>query len=137
MTLLLYRHHIYLLSFFIFFVIFHSCHILFLFVVVVFFFSRRRRHPSCALVTGVQTCALPFCGMRSASLGSRGAASTCTPVSCTTMYSSMCAWRSASSASSRWRASKIVYFGRSRRAVETSPNCRSRSRMHTERPVHL
>src|SRR3546814_7812864 len=26
----------------------------------VFFFSRRRRHTSCALVTGVQTCALPI-----------------------------------------------------------------------------
>src|SRR3546814_5714767 len=28
---------------------------------VVFFFSSRRRHTSCALVTGVQTCALPIC----------------------------------------------------------------------------
>src|SRR3546814_1340278 len=27
---------------------------------VVFFFSIRRRHTSCALVTGVQTCALPI-----------------------------------------------------------------------------
>src|SRR3546814_6869291 len=26
----------------------------------VFFFARRRRHTSCALVTGVQTCALPI-----------------------------------------------------------------------------
>src|SRR3546814_2564676 len=26
----------------------------------VFFFSSRRRHPRCALVTGVQTCALPI-----------------------------------------------------------------------------
>src|SRR3546814_8036444 len=29
--------------------------------VVCFFFSSRRRHTSCALVTGVQTCALPIC----------------------------------------------------------------------------
>src|SRR3546814_3205790 len=29
-------------------------------VIVVFFFSSRRRHTSCALVTGVQTCALPI-----------------------------------------------------------------------------
>src|SRR3546814_1671199 len=29
-------------------------------LVVVFFFSSRRRHTSCALVTGVQTCALPI-----------------------------------------------------------------------------
>src|SRR3546814_15181749 len=31
-----------------------------LFVSVVFFFSSRRRHTRCALVTGVQTCALPI-----------------------------------------------------------------------------
>src|SRR3546814_4783892 len=30
--------------------------------VVVFFFASRRRHTSCALVTGVQTCALPISG---------------------------------------------------------------------------
>src|SRR3546814_2348295 len=30
-------------------------------VFVVFFFSSRRRHTRCALVTGVQTCALPIC----------------------------------------------------------------------------
>src|SRR3546814_5653058 len=29
-----------------------------------FFFSSRRRHTSCALVTGVQTCALPICGIQ-------------------------------------------------------------------------
>src|SRR3546814_9604426 len=28
------------------------------------FFSSRRRHTRCALVTGVQTCALPICGQR-------------------------------------------------------------------------
>src|SRR3546814_3229172 len=31
-----------------------------LFIVVVFFVSSRRRHTRCALVTGVQTCALPI-----------------------------------------------------------------------------
>src|SRR3546814_20601147 len=31
-----------------------------LFYVLVFFFSSRRRHTRCALVTGVQTCALPI-----------------------------------------------------------------------------
>src|SRR3546814_3335662 len=31
------------------------------FFTVFFFFSSRRRHTSCALVTGVQTCALPIC----------------------------------------------------------------------------
>src|SRR3546814_2334909 len=30
------------------------------FIVLVFFFSSRRRHTRCALVTGVQTCALPI-----------------------------------------------------------------------------
>src|SRR3546814_6223619 len=30
-------------------------------VVLMFFFSSRRRHTRCALVTGVQTCALPIC----------------------------------------------------------------------------
>src|SRR3546814_8629642 len=29
-------------------------------VLIVFFFSSRRRHTRCALVTGVQTCALPI-----------------------------------------------------------------------------
>src|SRR3546814_9940921 len=32
----------------------------FVIVVVCFFFSSRRRHTRCALVTGVQTCALPI-----------------------------------------------------------------------------
>src|SRR3546814_6801349 len=31
-----------------------------MFLFVVFFFSSRRRHTRCALVTGVQTCALPI-----------------------------------------------------------------------------
>src|SRR3546814_17953469 len=31
-------------------------------MVVLFFFSSRRRHTRCALVTGVQTCALPVIG---------------------------------------------------------------------------
>src|SRR3546814_1283885 len=34
---------------------------LFLFCVYLCFFSSRRRHTRCALVTGVQTCALPIC----------------------------------------------------------------------------
>src|SRR3546814_6855155 len=33
---------------------------------IVFFFSSRRRHTRCALVTGVQTCALPICYLREA-----------------------------------------------------------------------
>src|SRR3546814_9291935 len=34
-----------------------------LFVCLCFFFSSRRRHTRCALVTGVQTCALPISGL--------------------------------------------------------------------------
>src|SRR3546814_1080569 len=34
--------------------------LLFFFVIFFFFFSSRRRHTRCALVTGVQTCALPI-----------------------------------------------------------------------------
>src|SRR3546814_6720403 len=34
-----------------------------------FFFSSRRRHTRCALVTGVQTCALPIYSRRSATIG--------------------------------------------------------------------
>src|SRR3546814_3502168 len=36
---------------------------LFFLCVFFFFFSSRRRHTRCALVTGVQTCALPICIM--------------------------------------------------------------------------
>src|SRR3546814_5900929 len=37
--------------------------------VLFFFFSSRRRHTSCALVTGVQTCALPIWPRRAPHLG--------------------------------------------------------------------
>src|SRR3546814_13241133 len=42
----------------------------------VFFFSSRRRHTSCALVTGVQTCALPI-SPRAPGTCSSAAAATC------------------------------------------------------------
>src|SRR3546814_10820016 len=38
------------------------CLILFICFTCFFFFSSRRRHTRCALVTGVQTCALPISG---------------------------------------------------------------------------
>src|SRR3546814_17212319 len=38
---------------------------------LIFFFSSRSRHTRCALLTGVQTCALPICDIYH--LGSRGA----------------------------------------------------------------
>src|SRR3546814_6533460 len=37
-----------------------------------FFFSSRRRHTRCALVTGVQTCALPICQGQEAARQARG-----------------------------------------------------------------
>src|SRR3546814_2516625 len=40
-----------------------------MFIVFFFFFSSRRRHTRCALVTGVQTCALPIFGAGSPSAG--------------------------------------------------------------------
>src|SRR3546814_12799753 len=36
---------------------------------ICFFFSSRRRHTRCALVTGVQTCALPICELADGRLG--------------------------------------------------------------------
>src|SRR3546814_6826885 len=39
-----------------FYIVFMVC----LFILFCFFFSSRRRHTRCALVTGVQTCALPI-----------------------------------------------------------------------------
>src|SRR3546814_13239101 len=36
---------------------------MYIFVCRCFFFSSRRRHTRCALVTGVQTCALPICSV--------------------------------------------------------------------------
>src|SRR3546814_7154032 len=41
---------------------------------MVFFFSSRRRHRRCALVTGVQTCALPISPVRAASIDRDGEA---------------------------------------------------------------
>src|SRR3546814_7823780 len=48
-------------------------------VFMFFFFSSRRRHTRCALVTGVQTCALPIyasCGRRTIGTGSPSGPST-------------------------------------------------------------
>src|SRR3546814_5263187 len=40
------------------------CFMSYLHFYIYFFFSSRRRHTRCALVTGVQTCALPILGKR-------------------------------------------------------------------------
>src|SRR3546814_6392630 len=41
------------------------------FFIILFFFSSRRRHTRCALVTGVQTCALPIFSSRAFGRASR------------------------------------------------------------------
>src|SRR3546814_1135388 len=43
----------------------------FLLYLYVFFFAGKRRHTSCALVTGVQTCALPICRRQGGRAGCR------------------------------------------------------------------
>src|SRR3546814_17777111 len=43
-----------------------------------FFFSSRRRHTRCALVTGVQTCALPICWSSGGGTGGGGGNARCT-----------------------------------------------------------
>src|SRR3546814_4625405 len=61
--------------FFVFIFLFFYIIILFsYFMFLFFFFSSRRRHTRCALVTGVQTCALPICGQRRAARRSDRAA---------------------------------------------------------------
>src|SRR3546814_6735573 len=56
-----------------------------------FFFSSRRRHTRCALVTGVQTCALPIC-KASAQLESRSAASLAGPANSINAVMSRSQW---------------------------------------------
>src|SRR3546814_6454475 len=57
--------------------LFTSVHLLFFicsYILIVFcwfFFSSRRRHTICALVTGVQTCALPICVHRCRTVDTR------------------------------------------------------------------
>src|SRR3546814_9437115 len=52
-------------------------------MLVLFFFSSRRRHTRCALVTGVQTCALPICASGKTSM----AAMTIPAVTCKGQFS--------------------------------------------------
>src|SRR3546814_4527361 len=63
-VLLFYIHHVFIIflcfSLVIVFVYIYFICVLLFFVYVFFFFSSRRRHTRCALVTGVQTCALPI-----------------------------------------------------------------------------
>src|SRR3546814_10598011 len=48
---------------------------------VFFFFSSRRRHTRCALVTGVQTCALPICNPLSRCVLDQSNSTPCRPSS--------------------------------------------------------
>src|SRR3546814_13186435 len=54
----------YLYLYFILHICLHRIIVLFTFSFLFFFFSSRRRHTRCALVTGVQTCALPISSPR-------------------------------------------------------------------------
>src|SRR3546814_7460680 len=49
--------------------------------VMFFFFSSRRRHTRCALVTGVQTCALPISGPAGADYRQPGSGAAAVPAS--------------------------------------------------------
>src|SRR3546814_1516504 len=73
-----------------------------------FFFSSRRRHTRCALVTGVQTCALPICrscgeeeDAASGEAGQRDAARHCSAVS------SGCRDRRGGPPDSRWKGNPV------------------------------
>src|SRR3546814_4162920 len=48
------------MDFFVFFLLLYYISELMIYLSFFFFFSSRRRHTRCALVTGVQTCALPI-----------------------------------------------------------------------------
>src|SRR3546814_3686499 len=110
------------------------CHDLFLHV---FFFSSRRRHTRCALVTGVQTCALPI--FSSVTTVSRNS------VSRSTLYDSECDGlamirdsRALSSRPSSWSKSQLRFCcAISRRcnrfaSFDTAPcSCTRRSEEHT------
>src|SRR3546814_2768426 len=75
---------IWCLSCFVYFLFLRDCIYLFVLdLLVFFFFSSRRRHTRCALVTGVQTCALPICSRspRTRACG-RSTAPSCTATGC-------------------------------------------------------
>src|SRR3546814_3637756 len=48
-----------------------TCYV-FAYIIFCFFFSSRRRHTRCALVTGVQTCALPISTILTTVIADRG-----------------------------------------------------------------
>src|SRR3546814_7824821 len=72
--------------------LFHSAHGL-------FFFSSRRRHTRCALVTGVQTCALPILLPRNMS-----ESRVCWCAACRVTSSPRPAYRSFASTCRRWKS---------------------------------
>src|SRR3546814_3818968 len=64
-------------------------------VLVVFFFSSRRRHTRCALVTGVQTFALPiyaFFAITSASVTLSAILTDSSCLASTTCFTVLCGW---------------------------------------------
>src|SRR3546814_20712113 len=49
-----------MISYLIVLIVYNCIHLFIVFLFLLFFFPSRRRHTRCALVTGVQTCALPI-----------------------------------------------------------------------------
>src|SRR3546814_6095335 len=107
----------------------------------VFFFSSRRRHTRCALVTGVQTCALPISAQRpesahhcSPSLRCSRASSSCQiPLLRQGAGLKHCDRRSSRAATPRKRAAIRANFQKQRcRAIEhAEQNVNRRSEEHT------
>src|SRR3546814_5766907 len=111
-----------------------------------FFFSSRRRHTSCALVTGVQTCALPisvgWCrvGRDGDSTASRAGSRRCTPVRTTELPEGRSREQSGrcwGTGYPSWRRSYLLRFLGSAMASPNKHLCRvscspvSRSEEHT------
>src|SRR3546814_10842527 len=76
-------------------------------MLVVFFFSSRRRHTRCALVTGVQTCALPILSIASSSAPTASRASIA--ISCGSSAFIRCATRLSGAWKGAHRAGKNGY----------------------------
>src|SRR3546814_6478439 len=69
----------------------------------IFFFSSRRRHTSCALVTGVQTCALPICdNLHLSEAGMAQAAARVARAAGALFYDTELEWRRPEVESVRW-----------------------------------
>src|SRR3546814_6913416 len=93
---------------------------------VCFFFSSRRRHTRCALVTGVQTCALPIWGSGSGKLVPQLGQARLTEKCCCSMPLARPEWRR-SSTELEWSRVRPASRSEERRVgKECVSTCRSR-----------